>query len=445
MNPHRLHQMDSASNYAASSRSHVSFDDFPAEILLSIFTSLCSLDLLWTLLRASPRAWRLFHNHSLHIVEGILSGPQSFIPPETQGLIRGVVLLRAQIVPFGSLEDFQIGFLRGVIHLRPKSSNIVLLGPDRLSTAHITPGVLRSVVATSAHLVALSQSCLASALEHIRDPAFQPLNCSEKKPYFGLRHSEAPRLRKDYHIKPWDREFSSTKVEVVDAGQPSWVEEMRALRAMWTLQQLGELQKLAVEARDSLEWSDLDVASLGDLTPENMFALPSYSSLVGEEVRSASYFLKTLRSPKESEYFRLPSPPTATETNRWITALPKRTILERWLSKGSVKVPRYNDDYNFGQTEVALQNRAPCVVPFEAISLSYDSPVRGIAFDSLRPLGFIFWDVKRLYLMGLQDKRGRARRSREFYMFAWESILPAEEVRATKAELRRKESEDTSA
>ncbi|RBR24887.1 uncharacterized protein FIESC28_02305 [Fusarium coffeatum] len=72
----------------------LSLESLPPEILLSVITSLPSLDPLWNLLQASPQAWRFFEDglKSLLITEGILSGPQSIIPSKVRELIRAVIL-----------------------------------------------------------------------------------------------------------------------------------------------------------------------------------------------------------------------------------------------------------------------------------------------------------------------------------------------------------------
>jgi hypothetical protein len=164
----------------------VSLEKLPPEILLPVITSLTSLDLLWNLLQASPHAWRLFESgsNSLVIVEGILSGPHSTIPPKVRELIRGVVLIRSGILPFEDLEEFGAGFMKAMIPcLVPDEAKVKTLGPESLSYTS-GPAVLRSVVATAYHISALSQSYLASCLEKLRDPSFRPMHAHDPTPHY---------------------------------------------------------------------------------------------------------------------------------------------------------------------------------------------------------------------------------------------------------------------
>lgn len=63
-----------------------------------------------------------------------------------------------------------------------------------------------------------------------------------------------------------------------------------------------------------------------------------------------------------------------------------------------------------------------------------DSPISGASFDSFRPLGFAFWVLRRL--LGLTGGIHPPHFSYGFYYFAWESILPPEEIARAKAALR---------
>jgi hypothetical protein len=91
---------------AAAHCSHVSFEQLPPEILLRIVPSSYSLDVLWNLMRASPRIWSIFDSHALKITEGILSGPESILPVEIQELIRNVILVRSKVFPYRDVHEF---------------------------------------------------------------------------------------------------------------------------------------------------------------------------------------------------------------------------------------------------------------------------------------------------------------------------------------------------
>ncbi|KAI8721475.1 hypothetical protein NCS52_00595200 [Fusarium sp. LHS14.1] len=439
----------SAQNTAAS------LELLPPEILLPIVTSISGLDTLWGLLRASPQVWRLFHSHALAITEGILSGPNSILPPKVKELIRGVILVRSEALPFRDLAEFQVQFLRGVIpFFQPNDATFVALGPELLSETTVPVSVLRSIVATAHQISALSQACLASYLRRLRDPSFRPLHAFDPKPYYTLGYGP-----NDDWVAAWDRQFVGTPAKVVDAGQPTWVEEMRVLRAMWIIQLVGEVHRLAHYKRDTMGWPIHDVEMLSHMDPADLVDRPDGPPNKAEEVRSAMHYLATLGDATIDVYHRLPQPPSYSASTRWITALPKRkeVIWNVWgyrrngethpLRNGSpipeggtpIKRPMLNEHYQWGQTEEALRRESCGISIFRSLTIgaANDSPIPGVKFDSFRPLGVAFWDQWRMHLLGLTFGIAGTNHPPEFYFFAWESILPPDEVASLKAELRK--------
>lgn len=444
-----------AHNTSSLPEQAASLELLPPEILLPIVTSLSGLDTLWDLLRASPHVWRIFNSHALAITEGILSGPNSILPPKIQELVRGVMLARSKALPFRNLDEFQIQFLRGATPLlQPKDAKFIALGPELLSATIAPVAVLRSVVATAHQISALSQACLASYLERLRDPSFRPLHAFDPKPRYT--HGYGPN---DDWVAAWDREFVGTPAKVVDAGQPSWVEEMRALRAMWIIQLVSEVHRLAEDKTDTIGWTNEDVEMLSHMDPVDLVDRPDGPPNKAEEVKSAMHYLATLGDATKDIYYRLPRPPPSSASVRWITALPKRKelIWSLWgyrrngeihpLRKGSpvpedstpIKYPILNDCHQWGQTEEALERESSAMSSFRSLTIgaANNSPIPGVKFDSFRPLGFAFWDKWRMHLLGLTFGIKGLNHPPEFYFFAWESILPPDEVASLKAELRK--------
>ncbi|KAM5348624.1 hypothetical protein ACJ41O_008448 [Fusarium nematophilum] len=434
-----------------------SLEMLPPEILLPIVTSISGLDTLWNLLRASPHVWRLFSAHSLAITEGILSGPNSILPPSTRQVVRGVILARSGNLPFRDLEEFHSRFMCGMmLFVTSRDKAIISLGPEVLSPSSASATALRSVIATAYQLSGLSQACLGSYLARLRDPSFRPLHALDPEPRYTDDYGP-----NDEWVPAWDREFIGTPANIVDAGQPSWVEEMRALRAMWIIQLVGEVQFLAENQGGLVGWSNEDVEMLGKMSPVDLVQDPRFPFDKAEEIRSAMQYLETLGNATKSLYYRLPRPPPTSATSRWITASPKRDeyILTvrgyrrngefHWLPGGTAVVPegatpvklnRFNDDHSWGQTEGALLRPACGMFTFRSLTYSgpNNSPIPGVKFDSFRPLGFAFWDKRRMHLLGLTPGIHRpAEKKNDFYFFAWESILPPDEVAGLKAELRK--------
>lgn len=424
------------------------------EILLQIVTQLPGLDTLWNLMRASPQTWRVFDRNALIIIQGILSGPNSVLPSSTSELIRAVILVRSGILPFRDLQDFKKNFMlrqfqSGPFHGYNTSLHLPSRIPKLLATSIIPVATLRSVVATSYHLSCLAQACLESCLARIRDPSFRPMHAYDPPPwYWG-------------EIKPEDRVFVGTPVKVVDAGEPTWVEEMRALRAMWVIQLIGELQCLVEDRAETISWSDEDVQTLSSKEAPDFVSKWNHSKV--EEIKTAMLYAKSLGDTKKSTYYRLPRAPSTAVCARRTMTSPKpngdapvaygfrRDDEIHFLKRGS-PVPEDGEPMisfasKWGQTENYLYQPNPGMRAFKELTsgrVRMVSPLEGVKFDSFRPLGLAFWDRWRLYLLGLtwggseEWTVNGERHLPYFYHFAMESILPPEEVASVKAALREK-------
>ncbi|QPC79575.1 hypothetical protein HYE68_010327 [Fusarium pseudograminearum] len=425
----------------ASSPRKTSIEVLPPEILLPIVTSLPGLDTLWDLLRASPNAWRLFNKNALFIVENILSGPNAILPPVVVEVVRAVILARSKALPFQNLRDLQRRFLFRLFPCFPSigqsKDNLINIGAEVLSAAAPSVSVLRSTVATDCQISTLSQACLSSYLERLRDPSFRPMHCLDPNMNYrgslGLGNKWVP---------VWDRVFESTPAKVVDAGQPNWVEEMRAVRALWVVQLVGEVQR----QMDTLDWPEEDVDKLKGMSPADMIDQNHFDEArqKSEEVKSLMHYIATLDEAKQDTYYRLPPPPPFV---RWTTASPSRNErFRKFIRYGkdgtplSISFP--TDDNLWGRTEECLNREAPGMFIYRELNSPWTdqisaSPIRGVKFGSFRRLGFAFWETWRMHLLGMhRDLDLRNAPSTSFYMFAWESILPNDEVANLKAELR---------
>jgi hypothetical protein len=229
---------------------------------------------------------------------------------------------------------------------------------------------------------------------------------------------------------------------VVDAGQPTWVEEMRALRAMWMIQLFYDMQSQVIQASHTFPWPDADKAHLRDLEPVDLlFSSPNRESY-DEELKSAFHYVKAIggAGTGADHHHHLPRVSKVMMSRQWDTPSPNGTWVEELKASldDAVRVLEHQDVYYWGQTDLALQWQPPALTPFRFLSEDKYSPIRGVSFDSFRPFGFAFWDNRRMHLLGLMDGSRQDRQySTEFYMFAWESILRLEEVQAIKTELRR--------
>ncbi|KAL7910290.1 hypothetical protein GGI35DRAFT_479152 [Trichoderma velutinum] len=419
------------------------------EILLQIVTKLPGPDTLWNLMRASPHTWRLFDKYALIITESTLSGPDSVLPSSTSELIRGVILVRSGILPFRNLQDFQEGFMPRQYQSGPFHGVNTSLSPELLATSIVPVATLRSVTATAYHLSSLAQACLESCLERIRDPSFRPM------------HAYDPPAEYVGTVKPEDRVFVGTPVKVVDAGEPTWIEEMRALRAMWIIQLTGELQCLVEDKAGMISWPEEDAKTLSSMEAPDL--VTKFNHYRVEEIKTAMLYARTLGDTKKSTYYRLPrAPSTAVSARRTMTS-PKpngdapavygfrRNKEIHFLKRGS-PVPEDGEPMisfasKWGQTENYLYRPNAGMRAFKELTsgrVRMISPLDGVKYDSFRPLGLAFWDRWRLYLLGLTWGGSKEWTVNGhwylpyFYHFALESILPLEEVANVKATLREK-------
>ncbi|KAL5095123.1 hypothetical protein Trisim1_003732 [Trichoderma cf. simile WF8] len=455
-----------ASDMEQPNRPHrpASLELLAPEILLQIVTQLPGLDTLWNLMRASPQTWRLFDQYALFITEGILSGPNSVLFSRMTELVRGVILLRSGVLPFRDMQDVQKGFMPRQLHWKVYPDLRASIGPELLATSSVPVTTLRSVVATAYHLSSLAQACLGSCLARIRDPSFRPMHAFDPPPRYQGDYIHNG--QEDNGAKPEDRIFVGTPVHMVDAGEPSWIEEMRALRAMWIIQFVGELQRLVGDRSGTIEWPEEDVKMLS-----NMDAVDLANKCTGyypaEEVCTAKVYLEARGDTVNDMYYRLPRAPSATISARRTMTSPKpnekaltvygyrRDNEIHALTKGSPVPedgePMLSCPFQWGQAEDDMTSTSPGVSFFRrfltAGKLVFVSPLEGVKFDSFRPMGLALWDRWRMYLLGLLGSHykewtvvnGNGKRYAPFfYYLAWESILPPEEVTSVKAALREK-------
>ncbi|KAF4439479.1 hypothetical protein F53441_12586 [Fusarium austroafricanum] len=410
-----------------------SLETLPPEILLPIVTALPGLDTLWDLMRASPHVWHLFNDHATTIVNGILSGPNAILPHTVAEAVRAVILVRLRANPFRDLSDFQMRSIHSIFPSGSKKLYPITSDGEWLSTATTSAEILRSVVVTTYHISSLSQAFLASCLERVRDPSFKPRCLVNPEDRYNAREKYGPG---EDGILPWDQVFESRPVKVVDTGQPTWVEEMRAVRALWVIQLVGEVQHQA----NDLEWSIEDIEKLKSMSPTDFT-----NEVSPLQVRSFVDYLKTLGEATQDTYYRLPRPPSY---SRWTTALPSRSKdyeTSIHYDKKGIACRRVSntDDSKWGRTSRALESMAPGIEVFRSLHKPRPhprgrvSPIEGVKFNTYRQLGFAFWDRWRMYNLGMYPEVGKGFVCSETpWFYAWESVLPPEEVASIKAELR---------
>ncbi|SPJ85854.1 uncharacterized protein FTOL_11637 [Fusarium torulosum] len=151
-----------------------------------------------------------------------------------------------------------------------------------------------------------------------------------------------------------------------------------------------------------------DVDKLKDMSPADMIDQVQYHEALqnSEEVKFLMYYIASLREYKHDTYYRLPPPPFV----RRITASPNRNerfskFLQYRRDGTPLSLRCLTDDHKWGRTEEALRQEAPGMLIYRRLNrpptdIFGASPIQGVKFGSFRQLGFAFWDMWRMHLLG---------------------------------------------
>ncbi|KAL7928172.1 hypothetical protein V8C35DRAFT_256473 [Trichoderma chlorosporum] len=431
-------------------------ENLPEKTLLQIIGHLPGLDTLWNLLTASPRSFRLFDSQPLAIIEQIFSGPNSILPPKVQEIIRAVILTRAGALPFKTRDEMRYQFIHHKLPLRViKDKTCIPFGPDRLAATDITASVFRSVVATAHHISALGHACLTYYLEQVYNSSlFAPQHAQTPLPHCKIRGANPPEADK---TPAWYQVFVGTPYKVIDAGPPSWVEEMRVTRAMWLIQLVGDVRSYVFNNFSTSGWSYDDINSTFPNSTGLVRDGTSYSA--ADEVGTALRYLEKLDiQTKGKPFYKLPKLPENAKPVNPVTPLPDPCeatwggvgILYNYGHK-VVKIPPTPEIRNRaknpqlsaaslrGQTRASLESKAPALTMFRHFTEEkrYGPPMSEARwYDAYQGFGLAFWDKRRMQLLGLLGEGQQNERDLDFYCFAWESLMGAERVEAAMAMLR---------
>ncbi|EHK16218.1 uncharacterized protein TRIVIDRAFT_39958 [Trichoderma virens Gv29-8] len=454
-NKRRKLNPDTESSPKSDTKHSPNIEHLPENILIQIITNLPGLDTLWNLLIASPRCYRLFNNQALTIIEQIFSSPNSILPPKIQEIVRAVILTRAGSLPFKSLDELRYQFIHHKLPLRIiKNRTCISFGSDSLTASDIPASIIRSVVATAHHISALTNACLSFYLKQVYDPSiFAPQHSQTPLPLYKIRGSNPPEGDK---TPAWHEVFVGTPYTVVDAGPPSWVEEMRVTRAMWLIQLVGDVRSFVLSNFSTSGWSYDDINRTFP-TSTAAFAQDGTMNSSAEEVRSVLEYLEKLGIQKKGKpFYKLPKlPPDAKPVNP-VTPLPDPCEatwggVGIWYNYGHktiklpptpearkrAKNPQLSEASLRGQTRASLESEAPALTMLRHFTEGrYGLPITNARFETYQPFGLAFWDKRRLQLLGLLGEGQQSERDLDFYCFAWESLMDARWVRHIMTVLR---------
>ncbi|KAK1242805.1 hypothetical protein MKX08_005617 [Trichoderma sp. CBMAI-0020] len=446
---------DSKQSLELEIQPRISLDDLAPETLLAIMTELTDLDSLYTLIVASPKAWRLFNKYACLITESVLSSPDSVLAPGIQQFIRALILIRNSQEPFTRSDDF-VYFIHK--HMAKNTDNGIKYDDLDNLTAKVTASlstaitvdkptseILWSVVATARHVSVLTHGCLEFYLSRIRSPSFTPKYLDHTRNC--IDHGDP--------TPPCMNDFECTPLVTADIGQPSWVEETRVSRALWFVQLAHEMILSAPQRKHPKDGAKFKNPQ--DFIRENV----NHSAINGpaEEVKTVMSYLESLETQPETKekgpYYRLPRPPKGYSDAGWTTPLPElrqqewkdghcyrlvypNKVVELDLppemedTKGA---PSKSTVSRWDQTCAAIDGPSTNIEYWAGLSSDMlSSPIIGVTFKSYRRLGFALWDRKRMFFLGLIPGLYETWSFEKIaqYSFAWQSILPAEEVQGLK-------------
>ncbi|KAG6009921.1 hypothetical protein E4U21_000692 [Claviceps maximensis] len=221
----------------------------PNELYLEILFGISDIASLDSVLRASPKAYRLFDNHSVAITDAVLDS--GYTCGHIRVVFRIIALLRSGTLPIKSLEHFQERVLDESMQYRYRvRASRTGLAPQKIAK-DTSPEVLKSILATARHIHCLSHECLSLALGRLK--AVEVEHLVDKNVYTSIL---------DF-VSVSEPRPATIKFEAQDSGPPSWVEEQRATRACWRLQLIYDLKRAA--QRSQLDWSEADVSKLTNI------------------------------------------------------------------------------------------------------------------------------------------------------------------------------------
>ncbi|KAM0457431.1 hypothetical protein ACHAO4_003231 [Trichoderma viride] len=320
-----------------------------------------------------------------------------------------------------------------------------------LKTASL--GSIRSGLATACRISALTYTCLEFYLKRLHDKSiYDPYDC-------GLRNFTLNDFLKNT-THEWTRPVGEPIGGKYDEP-PSWVEEMRVARALWRMQLVGEVQRLATRDPNRLGCSEEDINEVVRMTLEKFVTSEDvyYDGMV-EETRTVCEYLRQLgdgngessQNPL-ADYYELPCPP-AIEARSWITQMPKpvksKPDVGEFYDLGNRLVPADPPIESLellvkGPSLELLQAHQSWFIEQELVDyadmvgwgtrryldltneLYFESPLLLVPFDAFRRLGIAIWNKERLRSMSLDgDDPSYHLTARGF--FVWRSLLPEVQI-----------------
>ena len=380
----------------------------PVELRLKIIRASADLSSLWSLIDASPTMAIVFNTYAVEIVDAFIA---TTVPSSIQCLMRAVLRVQASSV------------LSCHYHSWEESSNIILETSNQLDPAEINnPEPLRRFLSLAHKIHVLAHTCIDHYIQ--RSMAMRPSSLIRFGPYHGL-------FRGANKIQAFDT-AESRPYQPRNTGPPSWVEEQRAIKALWRIQFFSELKLAQNEGR--LDWSGEDLEML-----ESTSLASFYSSIQAFEQDQVATIWEFMQERGGVLSDSIPS----------ISQQPTAFLREGFnVNCAPQPFPIYAED-RFNQGEVYLDNASMCWLFHKCYYSGHLklSPTPGISFEPYRKFGFAIWDNKRITDLGFgMDNVGNValiERTKDHYIiglwnddytwdlakiyYVWYSVLTEEE------------------
>lgn len=206
---------------------------------------------------------------------------------------------------------------------------IHLRGPPHLAEYLQRYQLLRGLLASQRRIVRLTKSCLEFYLGRFR--FLRPSHLVEKSFEFTSHYFGDD----NHYISAWQQQPEQKPFPVQDTGAPTWVEDLRVLRAFWRLQVFEDLKAAVSESR--IHWPEAGIKRLNAITAVGIYDVPIANLLDQDPDVGSGPFVYQQGTLREDELILsvMEFPKTKSETTT-ITALdfshssnPKKKLSER--------------------------------------------------------------------------------------------------------------------
>lgn len=382
-----------------------SFTLIPAEVLLQIAKLVPDLRSLHSLALAAPAVYRLWGHYGTEILLAVTSN-HVFITPQLRDLIWLVALLRSTEMPAWSLDTFIKRFVEPtMLYNKP---------PEPPCAMPVPKSCPFSVLGTASRIYDLTQSCLGYSLEKLRN--VQPrLRRLTRPNYFFFTRPYGPY---ELMVPGWRRHANSTPCETPYMGAAFWIEEKIVLRAFWRLQLFYDFKRAARKFQLTA-WPHSDTDRIINLRLDELF--PEFWPLLAQhhEIISVCEYLQRF-----DENSSLPERLPAIKVN---VRIGPHDIAPDAMYIG--QRPSY------APGRLLIRDREHIVA---GVIRSDQSPIKGASFALFRCYGLAFWDISRLEMLNLCDKKGLVFSN---YWYSWRSLLSTEELAEVEGRLAAEEGE----